>query len=60
MLGQQDYTDLKTRPHLRRTADGDVAIGGGIEVLPKIGPNGGDRAEAFGLAGGDAGDAVMV
>jgi hypothetical protein len=35
MLGQQDYTDLKTRPHLRRTADGDVSIGGGIEVLPR-------------------------
>jgi hypothetical protein len=34
MLGQQDYTDLKTRPRLKRTADGDVAIGGGIEVLP--------------------------
>ncbi len=28
MLGQQDYTDLKTRPYLKRTADGDVAIGG--------------------------------
>jgi hypothetical protein len=35
MLGQQDYTDLKTRPHLKRTSDGDVAIGGGIEVLPE-------------------------
>jgi hypothetical protein len=35
MLGQQDYTDLKTRPRLNRSADGDVAIGGGIEVLPK-------------------------
>jgi hypothetical protein len=35
ILGQQDYTDLKTRPRLERTADGDVAIGGGIEVLPK-------------------------
>jgi hypothetical protein len=34
MLGQEDYTDLKTRPHLKRTTDGDVAIGGGIEVLP--------------------------
>ena len=35
LLGQQDYTDLKTRPHLRRSADGDVAIAGGIEVIPK-------------------------
>jgi hypothetical protein len=35
LLGQQDYTDLKTRPHLKRSGDGDVAIGGGIEVLPK-------------------------
>jgi hypothetical protein len=35
MLGQQDYTDLKTRPHLKRSAEGDVAIAGGIEVLPK-------------------------
>jgi hypothetical protein len=35
MLGQQDYTDLKTAPHLKRTAEGDVAIGGGIEVLPR-------------------------
>jgi hypothetical protein len=35
LLGQQDYTDLKTRPHLRRSADGDVNIAGGIEVLPK-------------------------
>lgn len=34
MLGQQDYTELKTRPHLKRTATGDVAISGGIEVLP--------------------------
>lgn len=35
MLGQQDYADLKTSPHLKRAADGDVAIGGGIEVLPQ-------------------------
>jgi hypothetical protein len=35
MLGQQDYTDLKTAPHLRRTADGDITIGGGMEVLPE-------------------------
>jgi hypothetical protein len=35
MLGQQDYTDLKTRPHLRKSGEGDVAISGGIEVLPK-------------------------
>ena len=35
ILGQQDYTDLKTRPRLDRNADGDVAVGGGIEVLPK-------------------------
>lgn len=35
MLGQQDYTDLKTRPRLKRTGDGDVAIGGGIEVEPQ-------------------------
>jgi len=34
MLGQLDYTDLKTRPHLRKAADGDVVISGGIEVLP--------------------------
>jgi len=35
MLGQQDYTDLKTRPRLTRSSAGDVAIGGGIEVLPE-------------------------
>lgn len=35
MLGQDDYTDLKTRPHLRRTTDGDVAVAGGIEVVPQ-------------------------
>jgi hypothetical protein len=35
ILGQQDYTDLKTRPRLERTSDGDVAVSGGIEVLPK-------------------------
>jgi hypothetical protein len=35
MLGQQDYTDLKTSPRLKRTAEGDVNISGGIEVLPK-------------------------
>jgi len=35
MLGQQDYTDLKTRPHLKKQPDGDVAIAGGIEVLPQ-------------------------
>ncbi len=34
MLGQEDYTDLKTRPRLARTSDGQVAISGGIEVLP--------------------------
>jgi hypothetical protein len=38
MLGQEDYTDLKTRPHLKRTSDGDVAIGGGIEVMPSTAP----------------------
>jgi len=35
MVGQQDFTDLKTRPHLKRTPNGDVAIAGGIEVLPQ-------------------------
>jgi hypothetical protein len=35
MLGQDDYTDLKTRPHLRRMENGDVLIAGGIQVLPK-------------------------
>ena len=35
MVGQQDYTDLKTRPHLKRIPDGDVSIAGGIEVLPQ-------------------------
>jgi hypothetical protein len=35
ILGQQDYADLKTRPHLIRAADGDVAVGGGMEVLPQ-------------------------
>jgi len=34
VMGQKDYTDLKTRPRLERTAAGDVAVGGGIEVLP--------------------------
>ena len=34
LLGQQDYTDLKTRPRLQKTSDGDVAISGGIAVLP--------------------------
>jgi len=32
LLGQDDYTDLKTRPHLKRAANGDVVIAGGIEV----------------------------
>ena len=35
MLGQQDYADLKTRPHLRRSAEGAVAIAGGVEVEPR-------------------------
>jgi hypothetical protein len=35
MLGQQDYSDLKTRPHLRKAADGNIAIVGGIEVMPR-------------------------
>jgi hypothetical protein len=49
MLGQQDYADLKTRPHLKRLADGDVAIAGGMEVLPQtaqttpVGPKLSDR-----------------
>lgn len=34
MLGQQDYTDLKTRPRLDKNKNGDIAIGGGIEVTP--------------------------
>jgi len=49
MLGQQDYADLKTRPHLKRLADGDIAIAGGMEVLPQtaqtlpVGPKLSDR-----------------
>jgi hypothetical protein len=35
LLGQQDFTDLKTRPHLRKTPSGDVTIAGGIEVQQK-------------------------
>jgi hypothetical protein len=35
MIGQQDFTDLKTRPHLKRTADGEIAVAGGIEVMPQ-------------------------
>jgi hypothetical protein len=38
MLGQKDFTDLKTRPHLRKAGDGDVAVAGGIEVLPSTRP----------------------
>jgi len=33
MLGQQDYADRKTRPYLKRSADGDVVVAGGISVL---------------------------
>lgn len=48
MVGQQDYADLKTRPHLKRTNAGEVAIAGGIEVLPQtaqtvVGPKLSDR-----------------
>ncbi len=35
MLGQDDYTDLKTRPHLRHMADGNVAVTGGYQVQPE-------------------------
>ena len=35
MLGQQDYADLKTRPHLKKMADGNVGIAGGIAVMPQ-------------------------
>jgi hypothetical protein len=35
LLGQQDYTDFKTSPHLRRNGAGDVAIAGGVEVQPQ-------------------------
>jgi len=35
MVGQQDYADLKTRPHLKRLASGEVMIGGGVEVIPQ-------------------------
>jgi len=34
-LGQQDYTDRKNRPYLKRSTEGDVAIGGGMEVEDK-------------------------
>ncbi len=35
LLGQQNYADLKTRPYLTKTSDGNVAIAGGIEVMPQ-------------------------
>ena len=35
MLNQQDYADLKTRPSLRRTPDGRVAVAGGVLVEPR-------------------------
>jgi len=35
MLGQDDYTDLRTRPHLKRMPDGDITVTGGIQVLPE-------------------------
>lgn len=35
MLGQEDYADFKTRPRLKKSADGDVAIAGGIAVQPQ-------------------------
>ena len=35
MLGQEDYADLKTRPYLKRSGDGDVVVGGGIAVAGK-------------------------
>jgi hypothetical protein len=35
VLGQDDYADLKTRPHLKKTTTGDVEIGGGVFVEPQ-------------------------
>lgn len=35
LLGQDDYADLKTRPYLRKSADGDVTVAGGIQVEDK-------------------------
>jgi hypothetical protein len=35
VLGQEDYADLKTRPYLKRTAEGDVAVAGGMHVEAK-------------------------
>ena len=33
MLGQQDYADRKTRPYLKKSADGAVAVAGGMTVV---------------------------
>jgi hypothetical protein len=35
LLGQQDYADVKTRPHLRRSPEGTVGIAGGVAVVPQ-------------------------
>jgi hypothetical protein len=55
MLGQQDYADLKNRPYLKKTADGDVVVAGGIEVLPQaaqaaMGPKLSDRPAGMPVA----------
>ncbi|HEX4085577.1 MAG TPA: hypothetical protein VHY22_11745 [Chthoniobacteraceae bacterium] len=35
LIGQQDYTDLRSHPHLKRMADGGAGIAGGVAVLPE-------------------------
>jgi hypothetical protein len=35
MLGQQDFLPLRTWPHLKRLADGDVTVTGGMELQPQ-------------------------
>jgi hypothetical protein len=53
LLGQDDYTDLKTRPHLRKSPVGEVAIAGGVYVTPQsadttaAGPKLSDRPAGF-------------
>jgi len=54
MLGQDDYTDLKTRPRLRKGPNGTVAIAGGVQVQPQAegaatptGPKLSDRPPGF-------------
>ena len=61
LLKEETFMETKTRPRLRRTSGGDIAISGGMRDVPAASAGSSSRAETFHAAGAIAeGRRVMM